>query len=308
MCSQKCDFLHRLLKRVVKWSNLPAESDWEKLCSLELAVEELLCIPEFIQKTEFRAKALKVPKSRIDVWRDRGKKAKTDVVVRNVKGKTFNPFLDQRRQFIRFVAKQILTYPSFKSDLVISMAPLITCCLFCRKLKPSIVIVIISRVLLHVVDWIVSSVMSMWMIMWNLWTIPDTFNWMSWNVGRLLRTWYRCCRPVLNYLDESFRVICSGSVVDVSVTLSQMCPKLNSALVGLAWQMWIYPASYSHYKVFCCRLLLKRASSQIRSLVQYAWSYSRDFVTLHYNLVTIFGRLWIRMNTRKHMQSRQNRT
>ena len=77
---------------------LPAEWDWDALRSFDFAVSELLGIPEFMPKTEFRAKVLKVAKSKIDVERERGKKGKSDVVAKTVMRESFNPFIDQGRQ------------------------------------------------------------------------------------------------------------------------------------------------------------------------------------------------------------------
>ena len=85
-------------------------------------MSELLGIPEFMQKTEFRAKALKVAKSKIDVERDRGKKGKSDVVAKTVMGESFHPFIDQGRQNIKCVAKELMKHPTFKSDLVAGLA------------------------------------------------------------------------------------------------------------------------------------------------------------------------------------------
>ena len=122
LCGQMCDFLHRLLRRIVSRSCLPAEWDWDALRSFDLAVSELLGIPEFMQETEFRAKVLKVAKSKIDVERERGKKGKSDVVAKTVMGESFNPFIDQGRQYIKYVAKELMKHPTFKSDLVIGLA------------------------------------------------------------------------------------------------------------------------------------------------------------------------------------------
>ena len=122
LCGQMCDFLHRLLRRIVSRSCLPAEWDWDALRSFDFAVSELLGIPEFIQKTEFRSKVLKVAKSEIDVERDRGKKGKSDVVAKTVMGESFNPFIDQGRQYIKYVAKELMKHPTFKSDLVVGLA------------------------------------------------------------------------------------------------------------------------------------------------------------------------------------------
>ena len=117
-----CDFLHRLLRRIVSRSCLPAEWDWDALRSFDFAVGELLGIPEFMQKTEFRAKVLKVARSKKDVERERGKKGKSDVVAKTVMGESFNPFIDQGRQYIKYVAKELMKQPTFKSDLVIGLA------------------------------------------------------------------------------------------------------------------------------------------------------------------------------------------
>ena len=122
LCGQMCDFLHRLLRRIVSRSCLPAEWDWDALRSFDFAVGELLGIPEFMQKTEFRAKVLKVARSKIDVERERGKKGKSDAVAKTEMGESFNPFIDQGRQYIKYVAKELMKHPTFKSDLVIGLA------------------------------------------------------------------------------------------------------------------------------------------------------------------------------------------
>ena len=122
LCGHMCDFLHRLLRKIVSRSCLPAEWDWDALRSFDFAVSELLGIPEFMQKTEFRAKVLKVAKSKIDVERERGKKGKSDVVAKTVMGESFNPFIDQGRQYIKIVAKELMKHLTFKSDLVIGLA------------------------------------------------------------------------------------------------------------------------------------------------------------------------------------------
>ena len=75
-----------------------------------------------MQKTEFRAKALKVAKSKIGVERERVKKAKSDAVAKTVMGVSFNALIDQGRQYIKYVAKEMLSHPTFKSDLVIGLA------------------------------------------------------------------------------------------------------------------------------------------------------------------------------------------
>ena len=90
--------------------------------SFDCAVGELLSISEFMQKTEFRAKALKVARLKIDLERKRGRKTKSDVVVKPVMRKSFNPFIHQVRQYMKYVAKELLRHPTFKLDLIIGLA------------------------------------------------------------------------------------------------------------------------------------------------------------------------------------------
>ena len=118
LCGQMCGFLHRLLRRIVSRSCLPDEWHSDALRSFDFAVGGLFSIPEFMQKTEFRAKVLKVAGSKIDIERERGKKAKTDTVAKTVMRESFNPFIDQGRQYL----KELLRHLTFKSDLVIGLA------------------------------------------------------------------------------------------------------------------------------------------------------------------------------------------
>ena len=120
LCRQRCDFLHRLLRRMVPRNCLPDEWDWDALCSFDFAVGELFSIPKFIQKIENRAKALKVAGSKIDAERERGKKAKSEAFMIAVMVESFNPFTDQGRQYINYVARELLR--DFKSDLVFDLA------------------------------------------------------------------------------------------------------------------------------------------------------------------------------------------
>ena len=122
LCGQMCDFLHRLLRRIVSRSCMPDEWDWDALRSFDFSVGELLSIPKFMQKTESRAKALRGARSKIDVARERGKKSKFDAVAKTVMGESLNPFIDQGRQYIKYVAKELLRNPTLKSDLVIGLA------------------------------------------------------------------------------------------------------------------------------------------------------------------------------------------
>ena len=67
------NFLHRLLRRIVERDTLPDESDWEALRQYDFIETKFLDVPSFMEKTEFRAKAMRVAKSKIDVEREKSK-------------------------------------------------------------------------------------------------------------------------------------------------------------------------------------------------------------------------------------------
>ena len=128
-------------------SCLPAEWDWDALRSFDFAVGELLSIPQFMQKTELRATVLKIARSKLDVERERGKKAKSDAVAKTVMGESFNPFIDQGRQNIKYVAKELMKHLTIKSDLIIGLACFdYADCSSCQRLLLLIVISTCSRV------------------------------------------------------------------------------------------------------------------------------------------------------------------
>ena len=111
LCGHMCDFIYQLLRTIVPRSCLPDEWDWEALRSLD-----------FMQKTQFRAEAMKVAKSMIDIEREREKKGNSDAVVKTLIGESSNPFIDQGRQYIKHVARELLRQPTFKSALIFGPA------------------------------------------------------------------------------------------------------------------------------------------------------------------------------------------
>ena len=68
------DFLHRLLRRIVSRENLPEENDWDGLLGVEFNDTQLLSISQFMEKTEFRTKAMKAAK---DALMSRGRRARS---------------------------------------------------------------------------------------------------------------------------------------------------------------------------------------------------------------------------------------
>ena len=115
------DFLHRLLRRIVSRESLPEENDWDALLGFDFTGVQLLSIPQFMEKTEFRTKAMRAAKGRINVEKEKGKKAKTDVIASAVMGDMFNPHVNQKRANIRHVCGELLKQPNFKSDLVVGL-------------------------------------------------------------------------------------------------------------------------------------------------------------------------------------------
>ena len=122
LCGQLLDFLHRLLRRIVTRDCLPEEDDWDTLLEFDFTNVQLLSVSQFMEKTEFRTKAMRAAKGRINVEREKNKKVRTDVVAGSVMGEMFNPHVDQGRAYIRYVCKEIINHPTFKSDLVVGLA------------------------------------------------------------------------------------------------------------------------------------------------------------------------------------------
>ena len=75
-----------------------------------------------MEKTEFRTKAMRAAKRRINVAKEKGRKSKTDVIASTVMGNIFNPHVNQGRAYIRYVCSELLKHPTFKSDLVVGLA------------------------------------------------------------------------------------------------------------------------------------------------------------------------------------------
>ena len=101
LCGQMLDFLHRLLRRIVARDSLPEEDNWDALLEFDFTNAQLFSVCQFMEKTEFRTKAMRAAKGRINVEREKNKKVRTDVVSVTVMGEMFNPHVDQGRAYIR---------------------------------------------------------------------------------------------------------------------------------------------------------------------------------------------------------------
>ena len=123
LCGQMLNFLHRLLRRIMERDTLPDENDWAVLRQYDFIEAKFLDVPSFMEKTNFRAKATRVAKSKIVVERERSKRQKPSAAVAgSVIGATFSPFIESGRSYMRYVARELIKQPSFKSDLVMGMA------------------------------------------------------------------------------------------------------------------------------------------------------------------------------------------
>ena len=115
-------FIHRLLRRIVSRESLLDENDCDALLGFEFVDAQLLTVSQFREETEFRTKAMRAAKGRINVEREKSKKSKTDVIASAVMGDMFNPYVNQGRAFVRYVCTGLLKHPTFKSDLVVGLA------------------------------------------------------------------------------------------------------------------------------------------------------------------------------------------
>ena len=122
LCGQMLDFLHRLLRRIVSRECLPEKNYWDALLGFDFTDVQLFSISQFMEKTGFRTKAMRAAKGRINVEKEKSKKAKTDVIASAVMGDMFNPHVNQGRAYIRYVCSELLKHPTFKSDLVVGLA------------------------------------------------------------------------------------------------------------------------------------------------------------------------------------------
>ena len=122
LCGQMLDFLHRLLRRIVVQDSLPEEDDWDALLEFDFTNFQLLSVSPFMEKTEFRTKAMRAAKGRIKVEKEKNEKVRTNVVASTVMVEMFNPHVDQGRAYIRYVCKELINHPTFKSDLVVGLA------------------------------------------------------------------------------------------------------------------------------------------------------------------------------------------
>ena len=76
----------------------------------------------FRKKLSFVQRLCDLQKGRINVEREKNKKAKTHALTAAVTGEMLNLHLHQGRAYIRYVCIELINHPMFKSDLVIRLA------------------------------------------------------------------------------------------------------------------------------------------------------------------------------------------
>ena len=101
---------------------LPEEDNWDAFLEFDFTNVQSLSVSNFMEKTEFRTKAMRAAKERINVEREKKKKARTDVHAGAVMGDMFIPYVDQGRAYIQYVSQEFNNQQTFKSDLVVGLA------------------------------------------------------------------------------------------------------------------------------------------------------------------------------------------
>ena len=105
LCGQMLNFMHRLLRRVVTRDCLPEEDDWDALLEFDFTNAQLLSVSQFMENIEFRTKAMRSAKGRINVEKEKNKKVRTDIVAGTATCEKFNPHVDQGRAYTGYVCK-----------------------------------------------------------------------------------------------------------------------------------------------------------------------------------------------------------
>ena len=115
LCGQMLDFLHWLLRRIVERSTLPDEGDWETLRQYDFTSTKFLDESSFLGKSDFRAKTIRVAKSKIDVEGEKSRRQKPpEVVASSVIRATFNPIFSrlEDQKFVLLPGSYLGTHPS----------------------------------------------------------------------------------------------------------------------------------------------------------------------------------------------------
>ena len=76
---------------------------------------------QFMEKTEFRTKAMRAAKGRINVQKERNQKSKTDMIANVVMVDVFNLHVTQEMAYVLYVCTELLRHSRLKSDLVVGL-------------------------------------------------------------------------------------------------------------------------------------------------------------------------------------------
>ena len=101
---------------------LPEEVDRNALLKIDFTNAQLFSVSQFMETNETRTNAMRAAKGRTKVEREKNKKGRTDVVAGTAMGEMFIPHVDQGRAYIRYVCKELINHPTFKSNFVVGLA------------------------------------------------------------------------------------------------------------------------------------------------------------------------------------------
>ena len=150
LCGQILDSRHRLLRTIVSRDCLP-EDDWDALLEFDFTNAQLLSMSQFMEKTEFRTKAMRAARRRIHSEREKNKKVRTDVVARTVMGECLAHTLIKGRPIFGMCGRNSsIIQPSSPIWSWVWRAMITPFCLPCQKIKLQGVIRVFSIVFLFV--------------------------------------------------------------------------------------------------------------------------------------------------------------
>ena len=122
-CADICWICYTVFTSKYHRYNLLEEENCGTLRDSDFASVYFLNLPSFVVRRELRATATHVAKFKTDVEREKLERWKFyDAIARSVLSESFNPFIDNCRTYVRFVAKEMIKYPNFKSDFLMGMA------------------------------------------------------------------------------------------------------------------------------------------------------------------------------------------
>ena len=110
--------MYRLLRRIVTKSSLPLEDDWDAIHNFDFGGKTFLDVSDFMRKNHFRAAALRVVKTSVDVEKGGSKKKiGTKLMTSNMVKESLTPSLEAARNYLNFFCYGLLSHNLWISDL-----------------------------------------------------------------------------------------------------------------------------------------------------------------------------------------------